>query len=81
MWNDDWREELEKDYYDCYIRLCECRNTKKDLKILTKLLYKYNSSKTKEQCLDRIIAWVTDWNNQVNLVPDDDEYKKLLECL
>lgn len=78
-WNDDWREELMKDTYEVWERLAECRNRIKDIPIMAKLVYKYNPSKTKEQCLDRIITWVTDWNNQFNLIPDDEGYKKLLE--
>ena len=41
-WDDDWRYELEKTDYDCYIRLCECRNTRKDVIKMAKLVKKYN---------------------------------------
>ena len=36
---------------------------------------------TKEECLDRTIEWITDWNNQVGLIPNSDEYKKILEFM
>lgn len=44
-------------------------------------MYKYNLYGTKEDSLDRTIEWLTDWNNQVNLCPDSEEYKKILECI
>lgn len=80
-WNDDWREELEKDDYEAYLRLCDCRNRRNDIKKYAKLIYKYNPNRTKEECLDRSITWITDWNNQPGLIPDDDEYKKILEAM
>lgn len=81
-WNDDWREELETDYESCYIRLCECRNTAKDIVLMAQLMYRYNSGRTKKDCLDRMLDWVTDWNNQPNLYPDtEEEYNKMLSYL
>ena len=63
-WNDDWREELKKIDYECYIRLCECRNTRKDIITMAKLVKKYNSSRPAEECLIHITEWVGDWNGQ-----------------
>lgn len=80
-WNDDWRDELEKDYEDVYIRLCECRNTRKDMRLIAKLMQKYNMAKSKEDIIDRTVEWITDWNNQVSLVPDDTEYDILMTYL
>ena len=80
-WNDDWREELKKDNYEAWIRLADCDNRRSDIKLYAKLVCKYNPSKTKEECLDHVIQWITDWNNQPELIPDDDEYKKILESL
>lgn len=80
-WNDDWREELKEIDTDCHERLCDCKNRKSDIRKIAKLMYKYNSSKTKEECLDRTIEWITDWNNQVSLGPDDEEYKKILSSI
>lgn len=63
-WDDDWRYELEKTDYDCYIRLCECRNTRKDIIKMAKLVKKYNYCVPSEECLIRILEWVGDWNGQ-----------------
>lgn len=80
-WNDDWRDELKKDYYDEYERLSNAKSLRRDLKLIAKLMYKYNPNKTKEECLDRTIYWITDLNNQVNLIPDEDEYHKIIEIM
>lgn len=80
-WNDDWRDELKADSYEVWKRLAECRNTKKDIVTMSKLVCKYNPNKSKEECLDRILEWVTDWNNQFNLYPDKEEYDKMLRAL
>jgi len=81
MWNDDWRDELEAENPLAYERLCECRNTKADLRLIAKLMYKYNKNNTKEDCLDRTIEWITDWNNQFNLEPDEEEYNNILSYM
>ena len=75
-WNDDWRDELKKINYNCYIRLCECRNTRKDIITMSKLVKKYNPTTPAEECLIRIMEWVGDWNGQF-MVTDftTDEYK------
>ena len=80
-YNDDWREELKLDYPEVYERFCLAKNTSKDLIVLSKLMYKYNKDKTKEQVLDRVIDWVTGLNNQVSLIPSENEYKKILKLL
>ena len=79
-WNDDWRNELKIKNEGCYIRLCECRNTKNDLVIMSRLMRKYNSDKTKEDCFVRMLEWVGDWNGQFKLVDlTKSEYEILLE--
>ena len=79
-WNDDWREELKKDYEEVWIRLADCRNIRKDIVFIAKMMYKYNPTKSKQDCLDRTLEWITDWNNQSNLYPDyDDEYNNMLK--
>ena len=77
-WNDDWRSELEIKNSECYERLCECRNTKNDILIIAKLMYRYNQDRTKEDCLDRTIEWITDWNNQIEIYPNEEDYQKIL---
>lgn len=80
-WNNDWRDELKSDDYDAWERLADCRNRRSDIKKYAKLIYKYNPNRTKEECLDRAIEWITDWNNQPKLIPDDEEYKKIIESI
>ena len=78
-WNDDWRTELKDSNENCYLRLCECCNRKFDILIIAGLMYKYNQYRTKEECLDRTIEWIIDWNSQVELYPSDSkEYQKIL---
>ena len=80
-WNDDWRTELRQEDPELMNRLANCTNKTRDLKVIAKIMWKYNQSRTKEECLDRTIAWLTDWNNQVELIPDSEEYKKILEFM
>ena len=77
-WNNDWRSELEIKNPEWYERLCECRNTKHDILIIAKLMYRYNQDRTKEDCLDRTIEWITDWNNQIEIYPNEEDYQKIL---
>lgn len=78
-WNDEWREELKQDNYEVWERLAECRNNRNDIIIMSKLVVKYNPEKSEQECFDRILEWVTDWNNQISLYPVDDEYNKMLK--
>ena len=71
-WNDNWREELKKNRPSCYDRLCNCNNTKRDLIIIARYIYSYNfKNHTREECLDRAVTWLTSWNNQVELIPNN----------
>ena len=81
MWNDDWRTELEENNYGCYIRLCECRSLKADIICITKIMHKYNPSKDINDCLDRTIEWICDWNGQYYLADDltMDEYENMIK--
>lgn len=79
-WNDHWVNELEVVNYDCYERLADCRNIKKDILPMAKLMLKYNFNKGAEACLDRIVEWITDWNSQFELFDYiDDNYEKFLK--
>ena len=79
-WNNDWRDELEKTNEGCYIRLCECRNTKNDIIIMSKLVKKYNPTMTAEDCLIYMLEWVGDWNGQFEVTDwTDEEFKKALD--
>ena len=66
VWNDNWRSELESRDYLCYIRLCECRNTRKDMIEMAKLMYKFNRWAEPEDCLIRMMEWM-DMNSQFYL--------------
>ena len=77
-WNNDWRSELEIKNPECYEKLCECRNTKNDILIISKIMYKYNQNRTKYDCLDRTIEWLTDWNSQFELCLSETEYQEIL---
>lgn len=66
-WNNDWRDELESKDYNCYLRLCECRNTRKDVIKMAKLVQKYNLEKEAEECLIYMMEWVGSWNNQYEI--------------
>ena len=79
-WNNDWRDELEKTNEGCYIRLCECRNTKNDIIIMSKLVKKYNPTMTAEDCLIYMLEWVGDWNGQFEVTDwTDEEFEKALD--
>ena len=79
-WCDDWRTELQKTNYGCYERLCECRNTINDVVLMARLMWQYNPHMTKSDCLDRMIEWCGDWNNQFELMEKMcTEYKKYLK--
>lgn len=80
-WNDDWREELEKDNEPCYNRLCDCRNTKADIRIIAKLMYKYNLAMGKDECLHRTLEWITDWNNQYNIDLTQEEFDEIINSM
>ena len=77
-WNNDWRSELEIKNPECYERLCECRNTKNDILIISRIMYKYNQNRTKHDRLDRTIEWLTDWNSQFELYLSETEYQEIL---
>lgn len=77
-WNDDWRGKIPHNVYE---RLCECRNRKGDIFIIAKAMSRENPERTKEECLDRTIEWITGSNNQVNLIPEPEEYSRMLDKL
>lgn len=81
-WNNDWRDELEETNYGCYIRLCECRNTRKDLTTMACLVQKYNRNIAPEDCLIYILEWVGDWNGQFEVTDlTNEEYEEALDTI
>jgi len=80
-WNDNWRSELESKDYLCYIRLCECRNTRNDMIKMAKLMYRFNRWADPEDCLIRMMEWM-DMNSQWELADlTEDEFKKALDII
>ena len=78
-WNNDWRDKLTQTDYGCYIRLCECRNTKNDVILMAKLVKSYNPTQSSEECLIYIMEWVGDWNGQYEVTDfTTDEYKRII---
>ena len=78
-WNNDWRDELEETNYSCYMRLCECRNTRKDILTMAKLVKKYNPDVSAEECLIYMIEWVGDLNGQYNVTDlTNEEYSDMI---
>ena len=81
VWNDNWRSELESKDYLCYIRLCECRNTRNDMIKMAKLMYGFNRWADPEDCLIRMMEWM-DMNSQWELADlTEDEFKKALDII
>ena len=81
IWNDAWRSELESTDYLCYIRLCECRNTRSDMIKMAKLMFKYNRWADPEDCLIRIMEWM-DMNSQWELADlTQDEFTEALDII
>ena len=66
VWNDNWRSELESKDYLCYVRLCECRNTRHDMIKMAKMMYRFNRWADPEDCLIRMMEWM-DMNSQFYL--------------
>ena len=80
-WNDNWRSELESNDYRCYIRLCECRNTRHDMIKMAKLMFKYNRWAEPEDCLVRMMEWVSS-NNQFYLTDlSQKEFEEALDII
>lgn len=74
-WDDSWRDNISEEVYD---RLCTCCNSWKDIKIMGRAIKAVNPTRSAEECAERILEWVCDWNNQWQLDPTEDEYKELL---
>ena len=80
--NNDWRDELEKTNEGCYMRLCECRNTRNDIIIMSRLVKKYNPNMTAEDCFIYMFEWVGDWNGQYNVTDlTKEEYSDMINAI
>ena len=79
VWNDDWREELKNNYPTIYERLCDCDNEKSDIPVIAVLMQKYNQNVCSGVVLDRVMEWLTVWNNQSCLELTLQEYNKIIK--
>lgn len=81
VWNDNWRSELESKDYLCYIRLCECRNTRNDMIKMAKLMYKFNPWADPVNCLIRMMEWM-DMNSQWEIADlTQEEFDEALDII
>lgn len=64
-WNDDWRDTIPK---DMLTRLAECRSKATDVIEMATAMHKFNPTMTAEDCFLRMFEWVTDWNNQADVL-------------
>lgn len=74
-WDNSWRDNIPGDVRE---RLAACCNSWKDIKIMARAMKAVNPNRSAEDCAERILEWVCDWNNQWQLDPTIDEYKELL---
>lgn len=73
-----WEKELDE---DTYIRLCECRNTRKDLITLSKVVKKVRGVSS-EEALETMLEWVGDWNGQYEVTDlTDEQYERILKAI
>lgn len=63
-YNDDWRNNISSEMLD---RLAECRNKAMDVVEMASAMHEVNPDKTAEQCFERMLEWVGDWNGQYNI--------------
>ena len=68
-WNDDWRDTIPK---DMLTRLAECRSKATDVIEMATAMHKFNPTMTAEDCFLRMFTWVTDWNNQADVLEKND---------
>ena len=64
-WNDDWRDTIPK---DMLTRLAECRSKATDVIEMATAMHKFNPTMTAEDCFLRMFEWITDWNNQADVL-------------
>ena len=77
-WNNDWRDDIPG---EVRTRLSECRNTWQDIEIMGRAMKLANPDKSVDECAERILDWVLDWNDQYDLDPSLDQYEELLRYI
>lgn len=63
-WNDDWRDNIPK---SMLTRLAECRNKATDVIVMATEMHKSNPERTAEECFERMVIWVSNWNSQFEI--------------
>lgn len=59
----EWAKYLQD---DVYIRLCECRNVRKDIYPMAEVLVKHYNYDC-ESAYELVLEWIGDWNGQFNV--------------
>lgn len=77
-WNNGWRDNIPG---EVRARLSECRNTWQDIEIMGRAMKLANPDKSVDECAERILDWVLDWNDQYDLDPSLDQYEELLRYI
>ena len=77
-WNDSWRDDIPGEVRE---RLCACCNRWTDLKIMGRAMKAVNPNRSAEECADRILEWVCDWNNQYQIDPSRAQYQELINYI
>lgn len=78
-WNNDWRYDIPGDVRS---RLADCKNTWNDIKVMGRAMKVANPDRSAEDCAERILDWVLDWNNQFDqLDPTEAQYKELIKYI
>ena len=78
-WNNDWRYDIPGEVRS---RLADCNNTWNDIKVMGRAMKVANPDRSAEDCAERILDWVLDWNNQFDqLDPTEAQYKELIKYI
>jgi len=62
--NENWRNIYEVLDADGFKRLCECRSNLLDVAKMASLVSAFNRDANYKDCVDHMIEWCGDWNNQ-----------------
>ena len=70
QWNDDWRYDRDEVSEEIIDRLGDCKNKPMDVVVMASAMWQYNPHRTKEECFERTMTWVGDWNNQYKMTDE-----------
>lgn len=77
-WDNSWRDDIPGDVRE---RLAACCNRWNDIRIMGRAMQQVNPDRTAEECAERILEWVCDWNNQYTLDPTKEQYNELVNYI